>query len=195
MRLLALLLLSWPARADVSLHQALLGERGFADSIAPIAVSPGNNWLAVIDRSESCCIESTLSLHVLTESGKTVTDIPFACADGTDACQTQLDRPRALRFLRRHRFVVPGDAVSLPYSEEGEARPFHWGGYTFTWNHEELIITQGNHEVQHIDRRVGYAILLPSKKLLVYYWFNPNDPESDEMYRPPYSGIELVHLR
>ena len=193
MRWFALLLLSWPARADVSLHQALLGEHGFADSL--IAVSPRNHWLAAIDRSESCCIESTLWLHVMTESGNTVTDIPFACVGGGNACETKLDLPRAQRFLRRHGFIVPTDAVSLPYSDDGENRLFHWGGYTFTWTYDELIIARGDHEERRVDSRVGFAVLLPSQKLLVYYWFNPDVPESDEMYKPPYSGIELVHLR
>jgi hypothetical protein len=209
MRLLVVvLLLGAAAHADVSVHAAplgergshagLLGERGFAGArggIVPVAVSPLRGWLAVIDQHDSCCVEATLVLHVLSERGKTITEIPFACADLGD-CVERLDRPRVNRFLQRHGFIVPADAVAIPMNDYGdEPRSVRAGELSFTRNYDELIVEARHQELKRIGGRLSWAVYLPSKKLLVYRWFNPNIPESDEAYHPPYWGIERVALR
>ncbi len=174
------LLFAGAARADVSLRGgALLGDGGFRDGsghLSPIAVS--GHWIAVIDSWDSCCIDSTLVLHVVTEDGKSVTEIPFACE--SDGCETPLDRARAERFLRRHHFVVPRDATSLPRDQDDRSHvlPFRVGAKTLDLG----------------DERTSFAVYLPSRKLLIYRWFNSNIPESDEAYHPPYWGVVVRHV-
>src|SRR6185369_13201254 len=177
--MLLLLCSATAARADVSVRSARLAATGFADGrgdIATLAISPSRGWLAVIDEHDSCCVASTLVLHVLTLRKKTIAEIPFAC-DGED-CQEKMERPRAIRFLQRYGFIVPADAVEIP-----------------SYGYDELIVEARDKEVKRIDGRLSWAVYLPSKKLLVYRWFNSNIPESDDAYHPSYWGIELVPLR
>jgi len=197
--MLLLLCSATAARADVSVRSARLAATGFADGrgdIATLAISPSRGWLAVIDEHDSCCVASTLVLHVLTLRKKTIAEIPFAC-DGED-CQEEMDRPRAIRFLQRYGFIVPADALEIPsygYGYGEEPRPVRAGELTFTRGYDELIVEARDKEVKRIDGRLSWAVYLPSKKLLVYRWFNSNIPESDDAYHPPYWGIELVPLR
>ena len=165
MRLLVVwLALAASARADVAVQgRALLSKDGFSDGSghsSEVAVS--GRWIAVIDAWDSCCIDSTLVLHVVTDRGKSVIEIPFACE--SEGCETKLERARAERFLARHHFVVPRDAISLPSDENDHSNfpPFEVDGHTLT-----------------IEERASFAVYLRSKKLLIYRWFNPNIPDGD----------------
>jgi hypothetical protein len=186
------------ARGDVSLRRTGIepGRNGFTDGsgrVGLVAVSPSRGWLAVIDQIDSCCSGSTLVLLVLTERGKEVAAIPFGC-DGGECPGPRPDRPRAHSFLQRHGFVLSSDAAAFEGDDSGAARTFSAGRSTVTLAFEELRI-EGPGKRKRIPARTSFVVYLPSKKLLLYRWYDPNIPDvPNETSHGPYSGVEIERL-